>query len=218
MNTFSIYDIYTGLFTGGQYQGPSASLREQLDHLPENLSYVMGAFDHLSQRVDLATGDVVDYVPEQPGPRWQWHGETKRWIYVPDDAELLWTAQQGALSLINARCAETLAGVRYSYPADEVTSWAKQENEARAWLADSAAPTPLIRALSAARGVPLAILAQKIVDKADAFAATSGQIIGQRQAREDAIEAAVTVADVRAVLADALPNDPNIDYVLAYKS
>jgi len=86
------------------------------------------------------------------------------------------------------------------YPEREIASWPQQEKEARAYLADPAASTPLLDALAAARGVTKDALAAKIVTKADQFAAAAGALIGKRQALEDAINAAQTVAGVEAVV------------------
>ncbi len=86
-----------------------------------------------------------------------------------------------------------------SYPQVERESWAQQEKEARAYIADSTAVTPLIDAISAARGVTKDALAQKIVVKADTFASAVGALIGKRQALEDAINAATTIAELEAV-------------------
>jgi hypothetical protein len=89
------------------------------------------------------------------------------------------------LDNINYQCEQTISIISSSYPASEVLSWPKQENEARAWLADNAATTPLIDALSSARGVGKADLVGRIIEKANLFAQVSGQLIGQRQALED---------------------------------
>lgn len=199
MNTFSLYDTATGLFTGGRFFGPTHSLLDQLPAIPASLSYVMGEYDYLSQRVDPATGHVIDYMPPQPGPRYVWQPDTKRWAYVAGDEETLWFARDAALRRVNAYYAEQLAGVRYGYPPDEVTSWGKQESEARAWTSDNAAPTPLLSAIAAARGVPFDVLVAKVIEKADQFAAVTGDLIGARQRAEDRIAAAETVAEVNDV-------------------
>lgn len=90
---------------------------------------------------------------------------------------------------INAECERRTAAVRADTPADEVQSWGKQEQEARALLADAMAATPLLSAIAAARGVPLPLLAEKVVDKSDAYAAYTGALIGTRQALEDRLAA-----------------------------
>ena len=93
------------------------------------------------------------------------------------------------LAAINADASARTAAVRADTPADEVQSWGKQEQEARALLADPSAATPLLTAIAAARGVPLLLLAGKIIDKADAYAAFTGALIGTRQALEDRLAA-----------------------------
>lgn len=105
--------------------------------------------------------------------------------------------KSSTLDAINARCAQELAAVRSGYPDDEVQSWAKQEAEARSY---GTSPTPLLSALSAARGIDLEELVAKVIAKSDAFATVSGTIIGTRQACEDAIDAAETVDDAQAVV------------------
>jgi hypothetical protein len=89
-------------------------------------------------------------------------------------------------------------------PADpfEMASWRKQEEEARAYLANAAAPTPVIDGLRAARakGEDRATLAQKIVARADAFAASYSPTLGKKQAYLDAIDVATTHAAVDAIV------------------
>lgn len=207
MNIYSIYDQATGIFKDKRFSGSPDMLLDQL-RVDIGCSFILGEYDHLSQRVDLQTGEVVDYIPPQPTPRHEWNPETKRWVYVPGEAEALYFAREDAMQRINMECSISLSTLRATYPDDEVTSWAKQEAEARAWLADNSAPTPLIGSLASTRGIPLDILAAKIIEKADAFAVLSGQIIGLRQAREDAINAASTAAEVRAALALLFAGSP----------
>jgi hypothetical protein len=38
-----------------------------------------GPLDHLCNKVDVATGEIVDHVPDQPTDDHQWHEPTKRW-------------------------------------------------------------------------------------------------------------------------------------------
>lgn len=89
---------------------------------------------------------------------------------------------------INAACETAIATITAGYPASEVLSWPKQEAEARSWTANAGAPTPLIDALAAGRGIIMADLVSRIIQKADAFAALSGQMIGKRQNLEDQID------------------------------
>jgi hypothetical protein len=74
--TLSFYDPATGLFTGRRRRGHRLST--------EGLSVVEGAYDHLSQRVDLESGAVVDYQPPQPSPDHEWRENVvngrPRWV------------------------------------------------------------------------------------------------------------------------------------------
>jgi hypothetical protein len=49
---------------------------------------VLGHYDGLCQRVDVQTGEVVDYQPPRPSPNHDWDEQTKRWIYVKTDADI----------------------------------------------------------------------------------------------------------------------------------
>lgn len=78
----------------------------------------------------------------------------------------------------------------YAYPEQEIQSWAQQVKEAEAYTQDNNSPTPLLSSIATARGVPLPLLVQKILEKMKAYAEASGVIIGQKQAIEDLLEQA----------------------------
>lgn len=86
-------------------------------------------------------------------------------------------------------------------PNHEISSWGKQEDEARSFVNAATAlnPTPLIDNLATARGIPKALLAGKIIQKADLYSSYSGQLIGKRQGLEDAIDAATSKTAVAAI-------------------
>ncbi len=88
-NFYSPYNLATGMFTGSVLLGHS----HHLDlNTPEGCSAMLGQFDHLSQKVDLVTHEVVDYVPPQPENTemftWTWDTTTKRWVQAPTLAAL----------------------------------------------------------------------------------------------------------------------------------
>lgn len=117
---------------------------------------------------------------------------------LPTIAEL----KQAKLREINADFKSAMQEITSGYPANEISSWAKQETEARAYVADNLASTPLLDALADARGLTKADLVARVIVKADLFATLSGQLIGKRQAREDAINALPALAtpeDVAAI-------------------
>lgn len=108
-------------------------------------------------------------------------------------------AKASALAAINAACEKAIAAIQASYPASEVLSWPKQEAEARSYVADPGAATPLLDALSEARGIDKAELARRVILKADAFAQYSGTVIGKRQELEDALNALPADATVEQI-------------------
>jgi hypothetical protein len=104
------------------------------------------------------------------------------------------------LSDLAAACAQRMATIKAGYPADEISTWDKQESEAREYKrTGGTAATPLLSALSSARGVALSDLVDRVIAKADQFAAVSGAIIGKRQRYEDEVAAAADAAGVAAI-------------------
>lgn len=118
---------------------------------------------------------------------------------VPNDAALLGAAQATAAAMIEAAYAAAIGVIADKYPATERDSWAKQEMEARAYVANTAAPAPILTAIAAERGMTLADLAASVIVKADSYAVYAGAQIGRRRARLDAIAAAATVADAESI-------------------
>jgi hypothetical protein len=74
--------------------------------------------------------------------------------------------------------------IRTGYPPDEIQSWPQQQAQAEAYSADSNTSVPLLAALAAARGLPIAELASKILTNAAAYSAAYGQALGTRQRRQ----------------------------------
>lgn len=72
-------------------------------------------------------------------------------------------------------------------PTSEISTWTKQESEARAYLLDSNASTPFIDAICLAREVDKSYLVGKIIEKADAYATAVGTLTGVRQKLEKEI-------------------------------
>lgn len=126
-------------------------------------------------------------------------GQSEGQLIVPDaegrpvltDPELPTITKAAALriDLINRDSELAMVEITAGYPESEITSWDKQETEARTVTADPAATTPLLSALATARGIAVAELAVRVIDKAEAFATAAGDIIGRRQALEDQINA-----------------------------
>lgn len=91
------------------------------------------------------------------------------------------------LNKVNADFETTISNLTSSIPTSEISTWAKQESEARAYLVDSTASTPFIDAISLARGVDKSYLVDKIIEKADAYTVVVGTLTGVRQKLEKEI-------------------------------
>ena len=104
------------------------------------------------------------------------------------------------LNEINALYQQAIATLTPTYPDDERLTFDKQEQEARAWLADNSTPTPFVDALAAGRQMDKSELIGRIIAKADAFAIASGLLTGQRQRYEDLLDVAETPEAVAAIV------------------
>ena len=93
---------------------------------------------------------------------------------------------------------ERVAGLD-GVPQFERDSWAAQALEAQAWAADKQASTPILAGIARARGVPLDDLRAKALAKSNAYTALSASVAGQRQAFEDQIRAADSLAALDAI-------------------
>lgn len=93
---------------------------------------------------------------------------------------------------------ERVAGLD-GVPQFERDSWAAQALEAQAWAADKQASTPILAGIAQARGVPLDDLRAKALAKSNAYTALTASVAGQRQAYEDQIHAAETLAALDAI-------------------
>ena len=103
------------------------------------------------------------------------------WEVVAYDLE---TKKAIKLQHFNQLFNSLIGQVKTTYPDTEVESWAKQEKEAREYLADNSSQALLVRSIATSRGVSLEYLANKIVEKSDLYAAYVGNLIGTRQLLE----------------------------------
>lgn len=110
-----------------------------------------------------------------------------------------------AVSLIpknNAAFEQAMMALTVDYPPSEISSWERQRAEALAWQADSAAPTPWIDIAAQVRGLDRDDYLQRTVDKVHLFAQASAFLVGRRQAIDDSIRQATTVAELEAIVID----------------
>jgi hypothetical protein len=100
--TVSFYHRETGELTGTILQvtdDRNVEANTPADHIAIDLEG--GPIDHLSQRIDLASGQVVDYQPPQPSSDHEWNATTKRWQLRQAVADAL-AARRTALIAIAA--------------------------------------------------------------------------------------------------------------------
>lgn len=84
MSTYvHFYDAKTGLFSGVSIHTNLTSGKAVKEFIAQNTPAGHGAFighvDPLSQKMDVQTGQLVDYQPPQPSPRHEWNPTTRRW-------------------------------------------------------------------------------------------------------------------------------------------
>jgi len=120
--------------------------------------------------------------------------------YLAADTDKVKAAKAVKLQEINAGCERALNALTSTYPPGELQSWPQQVQEAAALQLDPPGETPLLSAIAEVRGLPVAELATRVQEKAVGYAAYSGAIIGKRQAAEDLLDKAETLADVGAVV------------------
>lgn len=120
--------------------------------------------------------------------------------FTPPEPHKLDELKAIKLNEINILYQQSIATLTPTYPDDERLTFDKQEQEARAWLADNSTSTPFIDALATGRQMDKAELVSRIIAKADAFALTSGSLTGQRQRYEDLLDVAETADAVAAIV------------------
>lgn len=77
MKHWSFYDPTTGRFLGSGGSFKDESMMQA--NTPDGMAAIEGRYDHEAQRIDMATGSIVDYQPPQPSADHEWDEEAKRW-------------------------------------------------------------------------------------------------------------------------------------------
>lgn len=104
MRTWHLYDPATGIFDGRRF---SSSDDSAIEINRRGLVAFEGDIDYLSQRVDVATGELVDYQPPSPDDDHEWiHDDdqghrVRRWVLKPEAIE-----QRARQAVARSRIAE----------------------------------------------------------------------------------------------------------------
>jgi|GEM_PF-704317 len=139
---------------------------------------------------------ATELVPPSPQHSWQ----TGAWVIDPAKvAAQLESARGRAVVKVNDGYTAAINVIAAEYPETERNSWAKQEAEARAWMANNAAATPLLSAIATARGTSLADICARVIANADAYAVYAGGVIGKRQALMLRVASATTQVELEAI-------------------
>lgn len=99
----SVYDTATGLFTGQRLSGPPDFVAA---NTPAGCATVEGEHDHLSRRVNVETGNVIDWRPPRPARHaectWHWDKASRRWTPRPTNLALAREVRAQRDSLLKA--------------------------------------------------------------------------------------------------------------------
>ncbi|MDD3310939.1 hypothetical protein [Pseudodesulfovibrio sp.] len=121
------------------------------------------------------------------------------WPDVADRPDAVEIVRAAKLAEIRDAADAYLAAAGAEYGAMERATWDQQYDEAMAYQAGTGASVPLLTAIATARGMDVSELADRIISNRAAWVALSGAVVGQRLAYQDALDAAQTVADIRAI-------------------
>ncbi|WP_368648949.1 hypothetical protein ABRY95_12270 [Castellaniella ginsengisoli] len=159
--------------------------------------------DHRKDKLWLGHGKPYTLDVDHDGQSYDGLGPVPAWLYAeepPAPEPTLEEAQAAQLVLINAGFEQAAKALTAGYPEAERLTWPIQQSEALAWAADNASPTPYLDGLAVARGITPEDMRALTLAQVQAFQAASQQLVGTRQRLRDEINAAATVADVRAVV------------------
>ena len=80
MSRWHFYHKDTGAFSGKHFSSKYES--DVAGNTPIDHIAIQGIFDYLSQCVDIETGKVIEFIPDQPSGDHSWNG--RRWTPSPD--------------------------------------------------------------------------------------------------------------------------------------
>lgn len=146
-----------------------------------------GAYHAAASAEELPEGAVE--LPRLPEDGEVWDG----YAFVFDGTALIAAAHAS----IDAQAEAARAHIITPGPGQAMT-YLQKTAEARAWLADNSAPTPILSAEAEAMATTLAALAAEVVANADAWLVVGGRIEGARRAAKRAASEATDAAGIRA--------------------
>lgn len=180
-----------------------AFLVKGIHHIPETA--VLVNTDEYQTLIDgrasgceiiVSKDNKLSLTTPKPSPNHKWNG--KEWTIDKVGLQTLLNARKDGLLLLLANKADELkSSLLVGYPQAEIESFYRQEKEALAWRTDNTIKTPMLSKIAEVRGVPLATLIEKVLEKSDQFAVVIGEIIGQRQKFEDRLMQATSLEQLK---------------------
>lgn len=144
----------------------------------------------------VGKNDKLSLTTPKPSQNHKWNG--KEWTIDKAGIQALLNAKKDSLLITLANKADELkSSLLTGYPQTEIESFYRQEKEALAWRTDNTIKTPMLSKIAEVRGVPLATLIEKVLEKSDQFAVVIGEIIGQRQKFEDRLMQATSLEQLK---------------------
>lgn len=101
---------------------------------------------------------------------------------------------------VRASAARAMESLAAPYLPQERESWDTQFKEATEWLADNGASVPMIAAMANNRGITVADMVGRIVENANLYRNTIGELLGKQQRLLDEIAAATTTEEAEAIV------------------
>lgn len=144
-----------------------------------------GTSGHTEYYDDQTANTAIDTITGVLGFIDLWNAAAPPAPVPPTAAEMVAAAH----TRINLAYTFSVDALTSGYPDTEIASWPKQENEARAYLANPQATTPWLNSAATSRGISSQDLATLIVGNADALAPLHGALTGKRQRLRDQIDA-----------------------------
>jgi len=83
MLVISFYHRETGIFNGRHLMVSDPAM-VPLNTPPDHIAIEGDHYDPLTQRVDVATGKVVDHIPPQPSEDHEWNSISRQWQLRPE--------------------------------------------------------------------------------------------------------------------------------------
>jgi hypothetical protein len=110
MKVVSFYHRETGMFNGRHLMVSDPAMIP-LNTPPEHIAIEGDHYDPLTQRVDVATGKVIDHIPPQPSEDYEWSGISRRWQLRPEVTARM-QARKAALARITELELKALRALR----------------------------------------------------------------------------------------------------------